>query len=401
MQLSINNTVENGLSANSMDAYAYLEDSSAVTVELAPDVDGPWDSLLPVSGEQEKRAMKLYKDSIVFDLHNHVHRLPKNVLSDFESYARSGRVANGYQGIAKSRMTACFNGYGGSVGRRSSPQAWQFDDILWDLGMRQADILHHPTVTMPGTCVADIYKAKERGICAIFANVENAGIIGNELDRLDVLYGFGVRCLGLSYNQRNTLADGSNEKEEGGLSLLGVKAVLRMNQLGILMDFAHSSDRAILDTLEVSRVPCCISHSIPLALRDHPKAKSDEILKLIAKEGWVFGVQSVPNITSSGKEQSIIDVADQIDHCVEVMGIDHVAIGTDSMFGNHRDLHKCISKMMGHAHKGFMGEYVKYLENPGELPNLGRILVLRGYSDEDIGKLLGMNIVHLLGNTIG
>lgn len=384
-----------------MEPYAYLHNPSAITVELAPDIGGPRDTVLEIPADKEIRAARLFKESIIFDLHNHVHRLPEHMAQDFESYARSGRVAMGYAGIAKSGMTGCFNGYGGSVGRRSSPQAWQFEDILWDMGMRQADILHHPDVTMVGTCVADIFEAKKRGICAIFANVENAGIIGNEIDRLDVLYGLGVRCLGLSYNQRNTLADGSGEEEPGGLSRFGRKAVVRMNQLGMLMDFAHSSDRAILDTLEISKAPCCLSHSIPRALRDHPKAKSDELLKKIAAADWVFGIQSVPNVTSSKKEQSIFDVADQIDHCVEVMGIEHVAIGTDSMFGSHLDLHKCISKMMGHGETAYNGEYVKYLENPGEWPNVGRVLVARGYSDQDIVKLLGMNIVRLLEKTIG
>lgn len=385
----------------SMEPYSYLDASDVVFRELAPDVDGPRNHALEIPKDQENRAGKLHSENVVFDLHNHVHRLPKNMLRDFEAYARSGRVAMGYAGIARSGMTGCFNGYGGSAGRRSSPQAWQFDDVLWDMGTRQADILHHSDSVMVGTSVADIHKAKETGRCAVFANVENAGIIGNEIDRLDVLYGLGVRCLGLSYNQRNTISDGANEDQDGGLSKFGEKVVVRMNRLGILMDFAHSSDNAILDTLEISEVPCCISHSVPKALSDHPKGKSDEILKLIAKMGWIFGVQSVPNVTSSEKYQSIFDVANQIDHCVEVMGIDHVAVGTDAMFGEHSDLHRCISRMMGHPDNPFVCEFIDYLENPGEWPNVSRVLVSRGYTDEDIRKLLGMNVVRLLEKTIG
>lgn len=381
--------------------YPYLEAFERIPFELAPDVDGPHDRVFEVTPEQEERAAKLHRESIVFDLHDHVHRLPADMARDFEAYARSGRIATGFAGIARSGMTGCFNGYGGSAGRRSSPQAWQFEDIVWDIGMRQADIYRHSDSVIIGTCVADIYRAKESGRCAVFVNVENAGIIGNELDRIDVLYGLGARCLGLSYNLRNTIADGSNEKEDGGLSRFGERVVRRMNALGILMDFAHSSDRAILDVLEISDAPCCLSHSVPKAVNAHPKAKSDELLKRIAERGWVFGVQSVPNVTSNEKYQSIRDVADQIDHCVQVMGIDHVAIGTDAMFGDHLGLHRCISKMMAHQHKELAGEYVEYLENPGEMPNITRILVARGYSDADIAKLLGMNVVRLLERTIG
>lgn len=385
----------------SFQPYSYLQDPSVIPVELASDTSNPWSHKLELPPEQESRAAKLHRESIVIDLHEHPHRLAQNMLRDFETYARSGRVAMGYDGIALSGMTACFNGYGGSAGRRSSPISWQFDDILWDLGTRQADIIHHPEVTILGTCVNDIYSAKETGRCAVFANVENAGIIGNEIDRVDMLYGLGVRCLGLSYNQRNTIADGSSEAQDSGLSKFGEKVVKRMNQLGILMDFAHSGDQAILDTLELSSAPCCVSHSVPKALCAHPKAKSDDILRKIASAGWVFAIQSVPNVTSNRAYQSIFDIADQIDHCVEVMGIDHVAIGTDSMFGNHRDLHRCISKMMGHPETNMAGEYIDYLENPGEMPNVTRILVSRGYSDEDIKKILGMNVLHLLEKVIG
>ena len=386
---------------SSMEPYSYLEDPKVIPVELASSSSSPYSHVYEVSPKEEDRASRLHRESIVIDLHNHPHRLAANMLRDFETYARSGRVAWGFEGIKASGMTACVNGYGGSAGRRSSPNSWQYEDIIWDLGTRVTDLIKHPDVTMPATCVADIYRAKEKGICAVFADVENAGIIGNEIDRLDVLYGLGVRVLGLSYNQKNTIADGGGEANDSGLSVFGRKVVRRMNQLGILMDFAHSGDRAILDTLEISEQPCCVSHSVPKAVRNHPKAKDDDLLKKMAEAGWVFAVQSVPNVTSDKPYQSIVDVADQIDHCVEVMGIDHVAVGTDSMFGSHADLHRCISKMMGHPDVPKPGEYVDYLENPAEMPNVTRILVQRGYRDEDIKKLIGMNVVRLFERTIG
>lgn len=386
---------------SSMEPYAYLKDPAVIPIELASDVYNQWSHVLELTPEQEARAMKLHRESIVIDFHNHPHRLAKDMLRDFETYARNGRIAWGFEGIKLSGMTACVNGYGGSAGRRSSPNSWQFEDIVWDIGMRQADLMKHPEVTIPGTCVADIYKAKETGRCAVFADVENAGIIGNEIDRLDVLYGIGVRVLGLTYNQRNTIADGSSEDCDAGLSRFGRKVVRRMNQLGILMDFAHSGDKAILDTMEISDAPCCVSHSVPKTLRNHPKAKSDDLLKKMAEADWIFAIQSVPNITSDKEYQSIFDVADQIDHCVDVMGIDHVAVGTDTNFGSHLDLHRCISAMMGHPQVPWKGKYVDYLENPAEMPNVTRVLVQRGYRDEDIKKILGLNVIHLLEKTIG
>jgi membrane dipeptidase len=380
--------------------YSYLK-KNPIVVELASDVNSPRSHKIELLPEQEKEAMRIHKENIIFDLHNHVHCLPENTERDFESYARSGRVGTGFEGITLSGITACFNGYGGSVGRRSSPVPWQLEDIIWDIGMRQADIYHHSDVVMVGTSVKDIAEAKKSGRCAIFANVENAGIIGNDLDRLDVLYGLGVRCLGLSYNQRNTIADGSNESQDGGLSKFGEKALERMNQLGILVDLSHSSDQTILDALELSTAPCCLSHSVPRAMCAHPKAKTDELLKKMAKKDWVLGIQSVPNVTSLQEYQSIYDVVAQIEHAIEVMGIDHVAIGTDAMFGDHLGLHHVIRKILSHADTPMPGKYVDYLENPGEFPNITRVFVSRGYKEEDMRKLLGGNVVRLLERTIG
>jgi len=385
----------------SFESYDYLGEKDVFAVPLFDvDADGSSVETVKVSEEEEARAKRLHEQSIVIDFHCHPHRLPVKCEEDFEAYARSGRIAYSFAGIKLSGLTACFNGYGGSAGRRSSPRPWQFDDIIWDIGMRQADIDHHPDVTMRGLCTADILKAKEKGCCAVFAGVENAGIIDTDLDRIDVLYGLGVRCLGLSYNHRNTIADGGEETQDGGLSKFGYRVVERMNRLGILMDLSHSSNQTILDAIEVSEKPCCLSHTVSGYVCDHPKGKSDELFKLMAEKDWVIGVESVPNVTSLEVEQSIYDVADNIDHLVEVMGIDHVAVGTDSMFGDHVALHRVIHKLLGHPDAPMPGKRVRYLEDISQFPNVTRVLVERGYSDDEIGKLLGGNIFALLQKTI-
>jgi len=93
--------------------------------------------------------------------------------------------------------------------------------------------------------------------------VENAEMIGNDLDRLDVLYGLGIRSLGLTYNSRTTIGDGCTERTDAGLSTFGLKAIERMNRLGMLIDLSHSSELTCKEAIEASKAPCSFSHTFP------------------------------------------------------------------------------------------------------------------------------------------
>jgi len=112
---------------------------------------------------------------------------------------------------------------------------------------------------------------------------------------------------------------------------------------------------------------------------------------------------AVPNLISNKPVQTIFEVLDHLDYTVKLVGIDHVAIGTDSMFGDHVELHKYARKTMdlSKVFNEFPAPYIQYFENPGQWPNFTRALVARGYSDEEIKKILGENILRLLRQTIG
>jgi membrane dipeptidase len=289
------------------------------------------------------------------------------------------------------------------MGRRSSPTPWQLNDIIWDLGIRQADLDHHPDVGIRGYSAKDIQKAKESGRTAIIPHVENAQMIDNDVDRVDMLYGLGLRCLGLSYNSRTTVADGCTERTDGGLSNFGFTIIERMNRLGMLIDLSHSSDISAKETIEASKAPCALTHTFARALFENPRGKSDDLLKLLAERGGVIGVAAVANLMSGKEVQTVFDVIDQVDYLVKLVGVDHVAIGTDSMFGDHVGMHKLMRGVMDmmKALKDLPAPYVEYIENPSEWPNLTRALVARGYPDEAIKKILGENVLRLLRQTIG
>ena len=381
-------------------SYEYLG-SNVIPVKLAKEVGRIEEKIVPLNAKDEQRAKRLHNESFVFDFHVHLTILPED-MDDMELLARSGRPATGFEGVKNSGISACFSAYGGSMGRRSSPTPWQFQDVIWDLGIRTADNDHHADVTMRAHCLKDALEAKDNNKTAIFATIENSQMIDNDLDRVDVLYGLGVRCMGLTYNVRTTVGDGCTERTDAGLSTFGFKVIERMNRLGMLIDLSHSSDLASKETIEASTVPCCFSHTFARGIFNNPRGKTDDLLKLIAHKGGVIGVVAVPNLISRKPVQTIYDVLDHLDYIVKLVGIDFVAIGTDSMFGDHVAMHRSMHKVMdmSKALNEFPASHVEYIENPGQWPNVTRALVSRGYTDGDIKKILGENILRLLNQTI-
>src|ERR1044072_1690716 len=122
-----------------------------------------------------------------------------------------------------------------------------------------ADMAHQDFVIKAET-LEDIYAAHETGRLAHVFGLEAATMIENEVDRLDVLYGFGVRPIGIAYAEANALGAGRKERGDGGLTYFGERAVRRMNQLGLAIDISHSGDRTALDVINVSTKPVFITH---------------------------------------------------------------------------------------------------------------------------------------------
>ena len=165
---------------------------------------------------------------------------------------------------------------------------------------------------------------------SIIYNLQNADPIGDDLTRVDRLAEQGVRIVQLTYNLRNLFGDGCLERVDGGLSRFGLALVERLNTSRLLIDTSHSSDRTTIDAVEASERPIAITHAAARALSGHPRAKPDEVLRLVADTGGYVGVVAMPSIlTPSGRDASIDDVVDHLWHMVNVCGEGAVGIGTD------------------------------------------------------------------------
>lgn len=382
-------------------SYEYLNPDRLRSFKLAKEIGRVPQYKIPLTPEQEDKVNRVLLESLLFDFHNNPIVLPEN-MEEFQEYSRRGRFWTAYEGMRESGIHACLNGFG-SLSYISSTIGYQFTDVVYDLGMRFSDFEHHKDQVIIARFAEDIFKAKEEGKVAMVAHLENAGAIGNILDRLDVLYGLGIKCIGLTHNDTNYIGGGRTDRTDMGLTHFGVQVVERMNELGVLIDLAHASDRVIRDALEISQKPCCSTHDCCFEVSQNARCKSNEILKAIAKKGGVIGLHAIPNVLSKSPDQGIEDILRSIDHAVNVAGINAVAIGTDTVFGDHVALHKKIleSVCLGKELKTFPAPYMKGIENPGDFQNIARGLVKRGHSERDIQKIMGGNALRIFEDAVG
>jgi membrane dipeptidase len=378
-------------------SYGYLTPSADLPVfDLAPE----FGRVPPYSGEltedEAARAARLLRDNIVISLHDHPVRFPSDMRHTPE-YNRTGRQHTAFAGLMASGMTVVFDNMMDGTACVTGNAPWRWLDIITDLGMRQADIAHQDDVIVIRT-LADIDHAHRSGKVGLLFGLEASTPIENEIDRLDVLYGLGLRQIGIAYSDSNALGSGLNETTDGGLTDFGRRAVTRMNKLGLAIDISHSSDRTGLDACAASERPVFMTHAGARAVWDTPRMKPDDVLRAVAETGGVIGMSAAPHTTLSHDHprHDILSVMDHFRYCVDLVGIEHVAFGPDTLYGDHVGLHTVFGHLLKRPSGGPSHEKVAYvdgLENPTE--NFGNIcdwLVRKGFSDKEIAAVLGGNI---------
>jgi membrane dipeptidase len=387
-------------------AYSYLTPGVDFrSFELVPEFGRVPPYAADLTPEQQERAQRLLRDSLVISLHDHPSRFPQR-MEETPDYYRTGRQHTAYAGLAASGMTVVFDNMMDGTACVTGHAPWRWDDIITDLGMRQADLAHQSGVMTIRT-VADIDEAYRSGRVGLVFGLEAATPIENELDRLDVLYGLGLRQIGIAYSDANSLGSGLGETTDGGLTAFGRRAVTRMNKLGLAIDVSHSSDRTSLDVCEQSDRPVLMTHAGSRVVWDIPRMKPDAVLKAVAETGGVIGMSAAPHTTLSGAHprHSIESVMDHFRYIVDLVGIEHVAFGPDTLYGDHVQLHKVFGHLLGIS-RVTSGptfdpvEYVDGLENPTEnFANICGWLVKNGFDDESVRAVLGGNIYRALQAT--
>ncbi len=361
---------------------------------------------VPLSASEEKRVVSLYQNCIVIALHDHALTLPAN-LNHLFAWNREGRYPTAYEGLSSSCLDAIFDNLWAGFATLTSKGGWRFEDVVGDLGMRLCDIAHQDFVFRADR-VSDIIKAHQEGKVAFIPGIESSTPLENELDRIDILYGLGVRMMGLTYNESNMLGSGLKEENDGGLTSFGHQVVRRMNKLGMAIDVSHSGEKTSLDCIHASKKPVFISHAGAKGLWNAKRMKSDEVIKACAERGGIIGIEASPHTTFSRKhpQMDIDTVMDHFEYCVDLVGIEYTSFGLDALYGDHVGLHDLlgggmamseVTVEMGTREEPTRVNYVRGMENPTEgYNNIIRWLIKHGYSDEEIIKVAGGNILRVL-----
>ena len=222
---------------------------------------------------------------------------------------------------------------------------------------------------------ADLWRNKHQGLKSIMLGIENGIALDGSIERLRHFAERGIVYMTLCHNGDNDICDSAKgNATHGGVSAFGRQVIAEMNRLGILVDLSHAAESSFYDALDISRVPIVCSHSSSRALCDHPRNLTDDQMRALAAKDGVAQTTIYNGFLRRHGEATILDVLDHLEHAIEVMGIDHVGLGTD-----------------------FDGDGgVRGLANSSELIHFTMQLLARRYSEADIQKIWGGNFLRVM-----
>lgn len=250
-----------------------------------------------------------------------------------------------------------------------------------DFAMNRLQEIHRQKVlNRSRMCIAytpqEVHVLKAAGKKAIMLGVENGYALGKDLNNIARFKEMGVTYITLCHNGDNDICDSARGKSEwNGLSPFGKEVVRKMNEVGIMVDISHAAESTFYDALEISKQPIIASHSSARALCNHPRNLTDEQLKALAAKGGVIQICLYKGfINEEAEKASLSDAIRHINHIVELVGINHVGIGSD--FDGDGELIGCRAS--------------------NELINITVRLLKEGYTENDIAKIWGGNLLRVL-----
>jgi len=312
--------------------------------------------------------------------------------------------AEGFAEIAKSGLTVMET----TLGPAGTP-TFSYDAAVKDLAEWQGNFARHPDKLIHLRRSGDILQAKREGKLAVLLGFQNGTHLNRVVDNVNFFYDLGIRQIQLTYNELNDLGAGSTERKDVGLSDFGVAVVERMNELGMLVDLSHTGVASTFDTIEVSKRPVIFSHSNCRALNDNPRCKSDEQIKKLAAKGGVMGITTVNFFVSNKPKSTLDDFIAHIEHVVRLVGIDHVAIGTDSSIAGWRSNFPT-EKIFWDFHNQFKYKpevnvhwppFIEEIDVPEKMHIIRKRLVEKRFSEADIGKIMGGNFFRIYKEILG
>lgn len=279
-----------------------------------------------------------------------------------------------------------------------------FEATVSDIALYDRMIADHSGDLIKVLSAADILRAKREGKIGLIYGFQNAAMVGDRLERIDMFADLGVRIVQLTYNPANQIGDGSTAPENRGLTQFGRQVVERLNANRLMVDLSHSGENTCLEAARASTQPISINHTGCRALVDLPRNKTDAELRLVAEKGGFVGIYFMPFLD----KDSVVtadDIVAHIEHAVQVCGEDVVGLGTDGSITQVDDLvayraavsaEVAARKAAGIGAPGEKADILKFAEDlrgPSQFHDLADRLKARGHSTARIEKILGGNFV--------
>ncbi len=292
----------------------------------------------------------------------------------------------------------------GAVG--SMPSLEAFEKIVRDVARWEGEIASNPEALASIRTPVDIVAAHQEKRCGLIYALQDGVSFEDDLGRLRALHHIGVRVIQPTYNRRNLLGDGCMEPADAGLSRTGSQAIVRMQELGFLVDLSHCGRRTAADAIALARKPVAFTHTGAYALAEHPRHRTDDELKAVAETGGVCGIYVMPYL-AKGRQPTAADVIAHMEHALKVVGEDHVSVGTDGSlspttltdaFREEFRSHTRERKARGIAapfetEDGYL--FANDLNTPRRFETLAGMLLERGHSSTRVEKILGGNLLRV------
>jgi membrane dipeptidase len=270
----------------------------------------------------------------------------------------------------------------------------------------------HPERFLHVTSAAHVTAAKQRGLLGIIFHFQNTDPVADDLDLLAVYARLGVRIVQLTYNRKNRVGDGCEERTDAGLSRFGVRLIHKMNRLGLLVDLSHTGYRTTMEAMEVSSAPPIFSHANCAAVCKSVRNLRDDQIRAVAARGGTIGVVGFPAFVAPVPKPALADLIAHIDHIVSLVGTDVPTLGLDYFEGmagvapvdTAAALYRRLIATGEWTVEGYPAppwHYPAGLERPSEFPHLTAALLDRGYAADDVRKILGGNFLRVFRQVCG
>ena len=283
---------------------------------------------------------------------------------------------------------------------------------LEDLGHWNRMFEEHSDLIVKAGKAEEIKLAYEQNKTAIVLGFQNTSPIEDNIDFVGLFANLGVRIIQLTYNTQNLVGSSCYEPHDGGLTSFGDDLIKEMNQHGILIDMSHTGERTSMDTIEASSKPVAITHANPKFIKDTQRNKSDNMLKALADSGGVLGLAAYPHLFASNA--TVKQFCEMVHRTVDLMGIQHVGIGTDQHLGFSPGAKKFWVQGRFSRHvpsfmtsQGFLSsdwdgedvQWASWIETPADMQNIVRGLREYGFGHEEVEAIMGGNWLRLFEET--